>query len=136
MTDTLTPEKRSEVMSRIRGKDTKPEFLVREKLFGMGYRYRLHAAKLPGRPDMVFPSRKKAIFVHGCFWHGHRGCSNARIPKSRVEFWQEKISGNKKRDARDHRRLGRLGWRSIVIWECETQKDGWVGKVILFLEEP
>ena len=108
-------------MSRIRGKNTQPELIVRKLLFAAGYRYRLHVRKLPGSPDIVFPSRKKVIFVHGCFWHRHDHCDSARMPKSRVEFWREKLNGNKARDARSFEALAQAGWQVLVIWECEIR---------------
>lgn len=116
--DTLTPAERSERMSRVRGKDTKPELLVRRLVHKMGYRYRLHVRKLPGIPDLVFPSRSKVVFVHGCFWHRHAKC--ARWPKSKLDFWQAKLEGNKKRDDKNRRALRRLGWGVAVVWECEV----------------
>ena len=97
--DTIPPSKRSEVMARVRSKDSRPELLIRRLVFAMGYRYRLHAKDLPGCPDLVFRSRKKAIFVHGCFWHRHENCALARMPKSRREFWGPKLEGNRQRDA-------------------------------------
>lgn len=106
-------------MSRVRNKDSKPEMVVRRLVHSMGYRYRLHAGRLPGRPDLIFPSRKKVIFVHGCFWHLH-DCANVRIPKSRLEFWETKLQGNRERDARVLVELEELSWSVLVIWECET----------------
>ena len=123
MTDTLTARERSEVMSRIRSKDTKPEMLVRRLVHGMGYRYRLHAADLPGRPDLVFRPRRKAIFVHGCFWHRHEGCTRNTIPATRRNFWRRKLDGNVQRDRRHEAALRESGWRVLVIWECETGGD-------------
>jgi len=119
--DTLTPQARSERMSLVRGRDTKPELLVRRLTHGLGYRFRLHVARLPGRPDLVFPSRGKVIFIHGCFWHRHKGCALARMPKSRLEFWAPKLNANKVRDLRNRKRLSALGWRSLLIWECEIK---------------
>jgi DNA mismatch endonuclease (patch repair protein) len=122
MTDTLTPRERSERMGRVRGRDTKPEIIVRKLTHGMGYRYRLHVAALPGRPDLTFPSRRRVIFVHGCFWHRHPdpACKLARLPKSRLEFWRPKLEGNRARDIANQQRLAALGWRALVVWECET----------------
>lgn len=105
-------------MSRVRGKDTKPEMRVRRLIFSLGYRYRLHDARLPGKPDLVFAGRGKVIFVHGCFWHQHDGCALARLPKSRTGFWTRKFAGNKERDARNMAALRALGWRVLVLWEC------------------
>lgn len=124
MRDRLTKEHRSWNMSRIRGRDTTPERLVRSVLHRLGYRFRLHARKLPGRPDIVLAKHKTVIFVHGCFWHRHRGCRNCTTPTSNRAFWIEKLEGNAARDKVHERALRRLGWRSLVIWECETEKTG------------
>ncbi len=122
-------------MSRVRSKDTKPEMFVRRLVHGMGYRYRLHRGDLPGCPDLVFPSRRAVIFVHGCFWHRHRGCPHARLPKSRVAFWEAKLEGNRRRDEENIERLRALGWRVLVIWECElSDLDGTTEKIKGFLE--
>lgn len=118
MADTVDRETRSLIMSRVRGKDTAPEMLVRRLVFSLGYRYRLHDARLPGKPDLVFAGRRKVIFVHGCFWHRHDGCDLARLPKSRAEFWTRKLTGNKERDGRNQTALRKLGWRILVVWEC------------------
>ena len=98
----------------------KPELAVRSMLHGLGYRFRLHVPSLPGRPDLVFASRKKIIDVRGCFWHQHRGCIDGRIPSSRISYWRPKLAGNKQRDQKNFRRLRALGWKVLVIWECET----------------
>ncbi len=108
-------------MSRIRGKDTKPELRVRSQLYRMGYRFRLHRKDLPGRPDIVLPKYDTVIFVHGCFWHRHKGCRFAYTPKTRVEFWQTKFDLNVRRDRRNEAALRKRGWRIIRIWECETE---------------
>lgn len=105
-------------MSGIRGKDTRPEMQVRRMLHAAGYRYRLHDRKLPGKPDLVLRKHRVVIMVQGCFWHGHDNCRLFRLPKSRTEFWKEKISGNIARDSRNLAELGELGWRSVLIWEC------------------
>lgn len=118
--DRLTKERRSWNMSRIRGKDTAPEMIVRSILHRMGYRFRLHMKSLPGKPDIVLPKYKTVIFVHGCFWHRHKGCRNCTTPTNRREFWLAKLNGNAARDKVHHRALRKLGWRVIVIWECET----------------
>ncbi|TPM23143.1 DNA mismatch endonuclease Vsr [Mesorhizobium sp. B2-3-6] len=120
MADTLTPEERSERMRRIRSKDTKPEWKVRRLLHKARYRYRLQGRHLPGKPDLVFPSRKIVLFVHGCFWHQHRQCKIAHIPKSRSSYWQAKFRRNAERDASNAATLTELGWRVVVVWECET----------------
>jgi len=119
--DTLSRKERSQRMSLIRNRDTKPELLVRRLVHGCGFRYRLHRTDLPGKPDLVFPSRKKVIFVHGCFWHRHPACGLARLPKSRVSFWVPKLEGNRRRDLKNIRNLKKLGWAAEVIWECETK---------------
>ena len=112
---------RRRIMSAVRGRNTKPEMIVRRLLFSMDYRYRLHRKELPGRPDVVFAGRRKAIFVHGCFWHRHQGCRKTTSPKKRAEFWAEKFDRNVKRDQRAHSHLAEMGWSSLVIWECETR---------------
>jgi DNA mismatch endonuclease (patch repair protein) len=106
-------------MSRIGSKDTKPEMLVRRLVYGLGYRYRLHAKDLPGKPDLVFRGRKKAIFVHGCFWHQHKGCREGRLPASRESYWWPKLALNIKRDRAHIHGLKRLGWKALVLWECQ-----------------
>jgi len=129
MVDTVTPEKRSSIMSRIRSKDTVPEMVVRKLIFSMGYRYRLHRKDLPGCPDIVFPGRKKVIFVHGCFWHMHN-CKFGRMPKVRQEYWIEKMKGNKRRDQENIGKLESHGWKVLVIWECEIANTASVEKDI------
>lgn len=119
--DRLTTERRSWLMSRVKGKNTKPELVVRRLVFGMGYRYRLHAKNLPGRPDLIFPGRKKAIFVNGCFWHGHADCRYGRLPKSRVEYWQAKIEQNQTRDLKNTALLEADGWQVLTVWQCELK---------------
>jgi DNA mismatch endonuclease (patch repair protein) len=120
--DVLTPEQRSRCMSAIRGKHTKPELLVRLVLREMGFRYRLHIGELPGKPDVVLPKQKVAIFVHGCFWHSHRCRYGKVIPATNIEFWRNKRLGNIKRDRRNFRTLRMAGWNVITIWECWTKK--------------
>ncbi|MDE3135079.1 MAG: DNA mismatch endonuclease Vsr [Acidobacteriota bacterium] len=120
-TDTLTRRERSERMALIRSRDTKPELLVRRIAKSCGYKFRLNVASLPGKPDLVFLRHRKVIFVHGCFWHRHPGCALARLPKSKLEFWLPKLTGNRRRDLRDLRRLRRAGWHVKVIWECQTK---------------
>lgn len=120
--DRLTPQQRSRNMSRIRARDTAPELAVRQFLHRVGYRYRLHAAALPGRPDLVFPARRKVIFVHGCFWHQHSGCPRAFRPASRQQFWQDKFRATRERDARVTADLAKHGWQAFVVWECETRQ--------------
>ncbi|WP_395019813.1 very short patch repair endonuclease [Dongia sp.] len=113
---------RSEVMARVKSKNTVPELTVRKALWSAGLRYRLHDKRVPGRPDLTLTSRKIAVFVHGCFWHGHEGCPRHRIPKSRVEWWTAKIDRNKARDVEVRSQLTDAGWRPMVIWECEVEK--------------
>lgn len=121
--DTLTPRERSERMSRVRSTGTRPEMVVRRIVHGMGYRYRLHKKDLPGKPDLVFSSRKKVIFVHGCFWHRHvdPNCRLARLPKSRLDFWLPKLVSNAERDAKTQERLEAMGWQVMVLWECQVR---------------
>ena len=123
-------------MSRVRSKDTKPELRVRRLVHGLGYRYRLHGRDLPGSPDLVFRPRRKVVFVHGCFWHRHEGCPRNRIPKSpeRRAFWREKLDGNARRDRENQEALRRMGWRVLVIWECETSDlDSLTSRIKAFL---
>ena len=122
MADTMTPEQRSRCMSAVKGKDTKPEMIVRKYLFSKGLRYRLHVKSLPGNPDIVLPKYKTVVFINGCFWHGHDGCKYYRLPKSNVEFWKSKITTNKNRDCQNEIKLKGLGWRVIRIWECEIRR--------------
>lgn len=123
--DRLTPAQRSAHMRKIRRANTKPEWIVRRILFGLGYRYRLQWRGAPGRPDVAFPGRRKAIFVHGCFWHQHNGCSLAHVPETRRQFWENKFARNRARDARDLERAKLEGWQALVIWECQTRNvDG------------
>jgi len=118
MADIVTPAKRSEMMSGIKGKDTKPEIRIRKLLFGLGYRYRIGSKHLSGRPDIVLPKYNAIIFIHGCFWHGHELCNLFRMPKSKKEFWSKKISGNIIRDEISIARLQEEGWRVCTVWEC------------------
>jgi DNA mismatch endonuclease (patch repair protein) len=134
--DTLTKAERSERMSRVRSKDTKPEMLVRSLVHGMGYRYRLHDRGLPGTPDLVFPSRGKIIFVHGCFWHRHgTRCKYTRWPKSKLDFWGPKLEENHRRDEVARRELRKLGWRVLNIWECQLKdQEKLAARVRAFLD--
>lgn len=124
MADTMTPEQRHRCMAAIKGKDTKPEMIVRRYLHALGYRYGLHNRKLPGSPDLVFRKYKTVLFIHGCFWHGHEGCKLYRPPKSNVEFWEQKITRNRARDKKVEEELRRKGWRILTIWECELREKG------------
>lgn len=119
--DPLTREERSRQMGLVKCKDTVPELVVRRAVWSLGFRYRLHPPGVPGRPDLVLPRLRKVIFVHGCFWHRHRGCARTRIPKTRVTFWVRKFDGNVARDRSIRTRLARAGWRSLVVWECVSE---------------
>lgn len=134
MADTRTPGQRRRIMQAVKTENTGPEWEVRRLLHRLGYRYRLHPKSLPGRPDIVFPSRKIAIFVHGCFWHGH-GCSKGKLPKSRLEYWGPKLKANQQRDASKAAELRALGWRTLTIWQCEL-KDAkkLTPKLVKFIE--
>ncbi len=119
--DVFTKEKRSWIMSKIKGKDTKPERLVRSLLHGMGYRFRLHHRDLPGNPDIVLPKHRKVIFVHGCFWHGHEDCSRSKRPSSNRRFWNDKLNKNIQRDKNNILALSDMGWTPLIIWTCEIK---------------
>lgn len=135
MADRIDPKTRSLLMSRVKQHNTAPEIAVRTALHRRGYRFRLKTPLLPARPDILFPGRKKVVFVHGCFWHGH-SCKRGTPPASNREFWEAKLSKNKVRDARVLKELRRMGWRSIVIWECEVKNLGKaVDKLAKFLEQ-
>ncbi|GAA3951447.1 DNA mismatch endonuclease Vsr [Chitinophaga oryziterrae] len=121
MADVHSQEVRSFNMSKIKGKDTKPELLVRKFLFSHGFRYRLHDKKLPGKPDMVFPKYKTVLFINGCFWHGHDGCKYFVVPKTRTEWWLNKITGNKNKDVEHMLELKENGWNVIIVWECQLK---------------
>lgn len=120
--DTFSAADRSLRMALVKGKDTRPEMVVRRLIHGLGFRYRLHEKSLPGKPDLVFRKRRKVVFVHGCFWHRHENCRLARLPKSRVDFWMPKLNRNRERDAENVARLSELGWEALVIWECEITR--------------
>ena len=123
MVDSLTSERRSWNMSRIRGRNTDPELRLRSLLHRAGFRFRLHAKQLPGSPDIVLPKYRTVVFVHGCFWHRHPGCRNATMPSTRREFWREKFDGNVSRDLRNQAALVAAGWTVLTIWECELKAD-------------
>ena len=134
--DVHTPEKRSFNMSRIRDRNTKPEIKLRKILWNRGYRYRVHYKRLPGKPDIVFPGRKKVIFVHGCFWHRH-SCKDFKWPSTNKEFWRKKITDNVSRDSRNSEALLKKGWQYLVVWECEINNknyDRLLAKIIAFLD--
>lgn len=124
MPDRLSPEQRSHNMSRVKGRDTKPELLVRSIIHRLGYRFRLHAKNLPGRPDVVLPRHRKVVFVHGCFWHGHPGCRRAARPSTNREFWDKKIEGNIARDEANVEALRAAGWKVLVVWQCAMKERG------------
>lgn len=121
MSDVLTKEQRHHCMASIRGKDTKPEILVRKYLFSRGFRYRLNHPRLPGHPDIVLRKYRSVIFVNGCFWHGHAGCRYYVTPKSNTEFWKKKVERNRKRDKEEQQRLADMGWHCITVWECQLK---------------
>lgn len=121
MTDKFSKEKRAEIMSSISGKDTKPEVLVRKFLFSQGFRYRKNVKTLHGKPDIVLPKYKTVIFIHGCFWHGHKKCKKAKLPVTRKSFWQHKISGNVVRDKKNIKQLKKDGWNVIIVWQCQIK---------------
>ena len=123
MADRITPQHRSWNMSRIKGKDTKPEIAVRQYLFANGFRFRKNDKRYPGKPDIVLPKYHTMIFVHGCFWHRHEGCKQATTPKSRTDFWLEKFQKNVQNDAKHIQELKNMGWKVIVLWECELEKQ-------------
>lgn len=123
MVDHISPERRSWLMSRVRGKHTSPELRVRRAAHKMGLRFRLHRKDLPGKPDLVFPSRRIALFVHGCFWHRHSQCPKASMPKTRSSYWAEKFQSNQARDKKNISELQRRGWATLVVWECQTKDD-------------
>ena len=124
MVDTIDPSRRSENMRRIRSTDTKPELRLRKLVYSLGFRYRLHKKDLPGNPDLVFASRRKVIFVHGCFWHQHEKCVDGRIPRSKTEYWLPKLNRNVERDISALMQLKQMGWGALVVWECELSSAG------------
>ena len=121
MTDTVSPATRSRIMARVKSKGMKPEIKVRRLLHGLGYRYRLHRADLPGRPDLTFPSRRKVVFVNGCFWHSHPGCPRVRIPDANRDYWISKLDRNRARDKRSIDLLEKSGWDVMAVWECQLR---------------
>ena len=135
MTDTLSPEQRSQLMAKIHGKDTAIEKKVRSHLHKKGYRFRKHVATLPGSPDIVLPKYKAAIFIHGCFWHGHCGCRKSRLPTARRSFWEEKRQANLERDARKISELFNFGWRVAVVWQCALEKPTTLSYTMDILED-
>jgi DNA mismatch endonuclease (patch repair protein) len=135
--DCLTPEARSALMARIRGRDTAPEIRLRALLHAMGYRFRIHRADLPGTPDVVLPGRGKVVFLHGCFWHRHAGCRHATVPRTRAEFWEAKFARKIARDRRVRRALNRAGWSVGIVWECALRDEaGLTRRLERFLGPP
>ena len=133
--DHLTPEKRSWNMSRIQSRNSKPELVVRSALHKAGYRFRLHRKDLPGKPDIVLPKYKTVIFVHGCYWHRHKGCKNTTTPKTNTEFWLNKFKENTKRDIRNQKALTELGWKVVIVWECEISNRDFLNNLIYRIKE-
>lgn len=121
MTDIYSKNKRSDIMSKISGKETKPEILVRRYLFSKGFRYRKNVIQLPGKPDVVLPKYKTIIFIHGCFWHGHTNCKAAKLPQTNIKFWREKIGRNIDRDSQNTEKLLKEGWKVLTVWQCEVK---------------
>jgi DNA mismatch endonuclease (patch repair protein) len=121
LTDIYSKRKRSQIMSKISGHETKPEILIRKYLFSLGFRFRKNVKSLPGKPDIVLPKYKTVIFVHGCFWHGHMECKASTLPTTNVRFWKDKIKGNIDRDLRNKKKLKKLGWKVIIIWQCKLK---------------
>jgi len=130
--DIWTKEKRSQVMSKIRSKNTKPEKILRSKLFEEGYRFRIHKKDLPGKPDIVLKKYNTIIFVHGCFWHYHKDCREGRIPDTNSKFWMEKLCKNVERDKKNQKECQNLGWKVVIVWECEIEKD--LSSIMLFIK--
>ena len=136
MADVFSTAKRREIMARIKGKNTAPELYVRRLLHALGYRFRLHHGDLCGTPDIVLPRHRKVVFVHGCFWHGHPRCNRAALPQTNRRFWRGKIEGNRSRDQRVKRRLRRLGWKVLEIWQCQLRNPAALERrVLMFLEK-
>lgn len=123
MVDVFSKRKRSEIMSKIGPKNSAQEIYVRKLIFAMGYRFRLHRPDLPGKPDIVLPKHKKVIFVNGCFWHGHKNCKRAKLPETNRLFWKNKIAGNMRRDKMKHMVLRNQGWKSLIVWQCQINKE-------------
>lgn len=131
--DVYSREKRSELMSKVRTSGTAPEMIVRRKLHSLGFRYRLHIKTLPGKPDIVLPKHRAVVFIHGCFWHHHENCPKSKLPTTNAEFWSNKIRGNVLRDAKNISDLESLGWRTLIVWECEVKSGAYLARVLRFL---
>lgn len=137
MADSVSPEVRSRIMAQVKSKGMKPEMRVRRLIHGLGYRYRLHRADLPGKPDLVFPSRQKVVFVNGCFWHRHEGCDRVRIPATNRDYWVAKLERNQARDARNIALLEETGWTVLIVWECQLQDiSATTERLLAFLGRP
>ena len=135
--DKISADRRSANMRRIRSKDTSPELALRRLIHGLGYRFRLHREDLPGRPDIVFPGRRKVIFLHGCFWHQHSECSEGRIPHSRLDYWEPKLRKNQIRDCHNRALLAEQGWEVLVVWECDLKSSAsLIKRLERFLDRP
>lgn len=134
MADRLTAEQRSRCMSQIRSKNTHPEIEVRRLLHGLGYRFRLHRSDLPGKPDIVLPKYRSVIFVNGCFWHGHPNCKRASRPASNGAFWRKKLDGNIARDRKAAKELKAMGWRVLIVWECQIRRPSLENRICRFLK--
>lgn len=132
--DKLTPKERSKNMAAVKSKDTEPEMFVRRSLHALGFRFRLHRKDLPGKPDLVFPSRRAVVLVHGCFWHGHT-CRGGALPATRREFWEDKIGKNRLRDKRNVDLLLKLGWRVLTVWECELRDEDAISRIAAWLNQ-
>jgi len=135
MSDIFSKKKRSEIMSRIRATETKPEKIVRKFLFSKGFRFRKNSISLPGKPDIVLAKHKTVIFIHGCFWHGHKNCRAAKLPETRKKFWADKISGNKRRDRQNRKGLKNSGWRVITVWQCQIKNKSKTKKTLTCLTD-
>ncbi|SIS64355.1 very short patch repair endonuclease [Chryseobacterium gambrini] len=135
MADIYSSKKRSDIMSRISGKDTRPEVLVRKYLFSKGYRFRKNDKRFPGRPDIVLPKYKTIIFINGCFWHGHNDCKKSKLPETRKEFWEDKINKNIQRDKTNIEELENQGWNVIVIWECKLKSKVFEETLVCIMEK-
>ena len=135
MVDIFSRKKRSEIMANIRGKETKPEIIVRKFLFSKGFRFRKNVKKLPGTPDIALPKYNTVIFIHGCFWHRHKNCKKAQLPETRKQFWEKKINENVERDKRNVRQLKDAGWKVIVLWQCQLRKRKWEKLQISLIEK-
>lgn len=131
----MTPEKRSYVMSCVGSKNTRPELIVRKYLHAQGFRFRLHRKDLPGKPDIVLPKFKAIVFVHGCFWHGHDGCRRAQLPATRTEWWAQKVARNQERDAEQQAKLREMGWRVVIIWQCQLKASIIADSLALLAED-